>query len=288
MRDRPRDITFDDLEFRPQASNDDKTSALWVPYLQGDSVYDMLDEWTGDPLRWKDHYEIVEIDGVLMVKCWISLRSDDGEWVPKEDIGAFSRDDGRKESPTNARKGGISDAFKRCASRHWGVGRGVYQLGPVWAPCRSTNNGKQIHPTDATMPAIMREYAKLDLSFELTGGGARAKFAAGSGDGSADENPFPPEHQSRPPQSSRSVSGARPKRDAHTPTPSTVFAGLTPDARKEAMEALQGVAEQMDKEPGEKLKGGGYWPMMTPAQAEANPERAAEIVEFMTGEKAPA
>lgn len=172
---KPRELRFEDLEFRADAKPAEGSNRTrFVPYLKAHSVTTMFDEWCG-PLNWKSHFETIIMDGKEMVRCYISVaRADltseivtkvnDGsggvsteryfknEWVTKEDVGAYPEMAG-ESSKANERKGGISDALKRCASRQWGIGRRVYDLETVWAPCKDKG-----YPTDETLPDIARQY----------------------------------------------------------------------------------------------------------------------------------
>jgi hypothetical protein len=96
---------------------------------------DRLDEVTG-PTSWADTYDVWE-DGA--VKAGIGIR-DEGGWV--------WRFDGANDTHFEATKGGFSDAFKRVGVK-WGVGRYLYQLPGVWAPCQKTANTIKLLATPA-------------------------------------------------------------------------------------------------------------------------------------------
>lgn len=94
----------------------------------------LLDEVVG-PENWKRSHEV--INGNLF--CTVSVRSDSGEWVAKQDVGT--------ESYTEKEKGQASDAFKR-ACVNWGIGRELYTCPFVWINLRAEewkqgSNGKQ-------------------------------------------------------------------------------------------------------------------------------------------------
>ena len=72
----------------------------------------LLDETYG-VFGWKRKHEV--INGQLC--CTVSIKSPDGEWIDKQDVGV--------ESNTEAVKGSFSDAFKR-ACFNWGLGRELY------------------------------------------------------------------------------------------------------------------------------------------------------------------
>lgn len=74
------------------------------------------------PQNWQVSYSILSTqsngDNVSGILCRIGIKSSDG-WCYKED--------GAEPTDIEAFKGGISSAFKRCASA-WGVGRYLYDL----------------------------------------------------------------------------------------------------------------------------------------------------------------
>jgi hypothetical protein len=78
----------------------------------------ILDETFG-AMNWKRSHEI--IDGNLY--CTVSVLSDVGEWVSKQDVGV--------ESFTEKEKGQASDSFKR-ACVNWGIGRELYTSPFIW------------------------------------------------------------------------------------------------------------------------------------------------------------
>lgn len=96
--------------------------ARFVPWLPQERLADMLDEWVG-PENWTDTYEP---DG-RFIWCNITVMLPTGHQVTKTDVGDMG------ESLKNA----TTDAFKRCATRKWGVGREVRHVPTLWAPCRT-------------------------------------------------------------------------------------------------------------------------------------------------------
>lgn len=92
----------------------------------------ILDETFG-PFRWQRSHQV--IDGNLY--CTVSIKSDSGEWVSKQDVGV--------ESYTEKEKGQASDSFKR-ACFNWGIGRELYTAPFIWVPRDKANiyeyNGK--------------------------------------------------------------------------------------------------------------------------------------------------
>ena len=92
----------------------------------------ILDETYGQ-FRWQRSHQV--IDGNLY--CTVSIKSDSGEWVSKQDVGV--------ESYTEKEKGQASDSFKR-ACFNWGIGRELYTAPFIWVPRDKANiyeyNGK--------------------------------------------------------------------------------------------------------------------------------------------------
>ena len=78
----------------------------------------ILDETYGE-FNWKKEYR--EIKGNLF--CTVFIKSPEGEWVGKEDVGT--------ESNMESQKGEASDAFKR-ACFNWGIGRELYTAPTIW------------------------------------------------------------------------------------------------------------------------------------------------------------
>lgn len=104
--------------------------ALAVGYMDARDVQDRLDR-VCTPAGWRNH---VTETGNGRIICTIEILID-GQWIGKSD--------GAGDTAVEGHKGAISDAFKRSAVL-WGVGRYLYRLPAVWAPCESTEkNGKR-------------------------------------------------------------------------------------------------------------------------------------------------
>jgi hypothetical protein len=91
-------------------------------------VQDRLDAVCG-PANWQDSYTET-LKGRLL--CTLTIRID-GEWI--------SKSDGAGDTDVEGEKGAISDAIKRAGVK-WGIGRYLYDIGNVWAPCEVGQNGK--------------------------------------------------------------------------------------------------------------------------------------------------
>lgn len=142
----------------------------FVPYVNAPIVSRLLDEWVGE-FRWQDRYEPTTLDGKPALFCFLSIRTDDGEWVTKEDVGVPSNFEGQK--------GMVSDAFKRAACLKWGVARNVYDLPTLWAPCELDRKGNP-RPSKDSLPAILRQLKQ--KGYEATGGQVAAPDAHDDGE----------------------------------------------------------------------------------------------------------
>lgn len=113
----PRDA----IHWRAQTLTSDGTKALALAYLDARDVMDRLDE-VCTPGGWRN--SVTETPkGRLIATIEIKV---DGEWVGKTD--------GAGDTAVEGEKGGISDSLKRAAVL-WGIGRYLYRLPNVWAPC---------------------------------------------------------------------------------------------------------------------------------------------------------
>lgn len=112
--------------------------ARYVPYLDAAIAADLLDRWVG-PGRWRDRYVADTLGGRDVLWCHIAIEVQPGVWVEKSDLGVAPAGG---DSPQGlVEKGTVSDAFKRCAILKWGVGRLVYDLPTLWAPCKVRERG---------------------------------------------------------------------------------------------------------------------------------------------------
>lgn len=118
------------IHWRAQTVTKAGDKALALAYLDARDVMDRLDNAVG-PANWRDSY--IETPKGRTI-CTLEIRVD-GEWIAKSD--------GAGDTDVEGEKGSISDALKRAAVK-WGVGRYLYDLGNVWAPCESyDSNGKK-------------------------------------------------------------------------------------------------------------------------------------------------
>lgn len=118
------------IHWRAQNVSRNGDKALALAYIDARDVMDRLDNVMG-PTNWRDTY--VETPKGRLI-CTLELRID-GEWIGKSD--------GAGDTDVEGEKGAISDALKRAAVK-WGIGRYIYNLRDVWAPCESYEvNGKK-------------------------------------------------------------------------------------------------------------------------------------------------
>lgn len=149
MADGHKDVPLDQVEWRVDSEPYDRngrTVCRWVPYLNAPIVARLLDEWVG-PDGWSDRYEPGQLAGKEVLWCHLDVGG-----VVKSDVGVASN--------TEAQKGMVSDAFKRAACLKWGVGRNVYDLPTLFAPCnaREGKGGKRVaYANDQTLPDLLRQ-----------------------------------------------------------------------------------------------------------------------------------
>lgn len=125
-----RMLRADEIDCRVSTVNQKGCTLL----LYKDARCDMniLDETVGSEC-WQRRHEL--INGNLF--CNVSILTENGMWVTKQDVGV--------ESYTEKQKGEASDAFKR-ACFNWGIGRELYTAPFIWIPAESVTlkekNGK--------------------------------------------------------------------------------------------------------------------------------------------------
>ena len=111
-----RKLRADEIQVRVSQVTKEKTYLLLYKNARVDM--DMLDEFA-KPQNWACDYK--EIKGNMY--CGIGIRTSQGEWVWKWDVGV--------ESNTEKEKGEASDSFKR-ACVNWGIGRELYTAPFIW------------------------------------------------------------------------------------------------------------------------------------------------------------
>jgi hypothetical protein len=124
------------VSWRPGPTNQDKTRALALAYIDARDVQDRLDDVCGPFWQVRHHY-----CGGEKLACDIGIKVGDregfliahidGEWI--------WRGDGAGASDVEAEKGAFSDAFKRAAVR-WGIGRYLYDVDAPWVAIEKKGN----------------------------------------------------------------------------------------------------------------------------------------------------
>lgn len=145
-----RTLKADEIECRVGTVSDGKGVSLLM-YKNARVDMQLLDEVVGAE-NWKRSHEVV--NGNLF--CTVSIRTENGEWVSKQDVGT--------ESNTEKEKGQASDAFKR-ACFNWGIGRELYTCPFVWVSLnadewRTGYSGKQQPKTRFSVDAIEYDEAR--------------------------------------------------------------------------------------------------------------------------------
>lgn len=126
VADLAKEFDRDDVHWRAQTLTKKKDKALALAYIDARHVMTRLDDVCG-PDKWQSKFEETAKGRVI---CSIGIKVGD-EWVWKSD--------GAGSTAVEGDKGGISDALKRAAV-HWGIGRYLYDLENVWAPCTLYND----------------------------------------------------------------------------------------------------------------------------------------------------
>lgn len=124
-----RDLTADEIDCRVSTVSEKGCSLL----LYKDARVDMniLDETFGI-MGWQREHQMIGD----RLYCTVKIRSDNGEWISKQDVGT--------ESYTEKEKGQASDSFKR-ACFNIGIGRELYTAPFIWIgsdKCRITKNSQ--------------------------------------------------------------------------------------------------------------------------------------------------
>jgi len=108
-----------DYEWRVQSESKKGDKVNVLCYVTARAIQNRLDDVCG-PFGWKVSYTKGPDSGVV---CQLSIKSEDGEWITKED--------GAANTNIEAVEGGISSALKR-AGCVWGIGRLLYRLDNTW------------------------------------------------------------------------------------------------------------------------------------------------------------
>ncbi len=144
-------FSADDVAWRIQHTNNEKTRGLVVPYVKSRAIQARLDAVAG-PYNWRSEYmPWHSIDGKASQLCGIAVYCEErGEWIQKWD--------GAENTDIEPVKGGISDAFKRAAVV-WGIGRHLYSLDALWVDVEV--KGKTPVIPDKAMKELKARYEKM-------------------------------------------------------------------------------------------------------------------------------
>lgn len=112
-----RPFPADAIDWKPGATNSDKTKALALAYVDLRRYFDRLDEIA--PGDWADDYDVLA-DGTI-VKCRLSIAG-----VTRCDVGQ------KDESDQNTTTAAAAQAFKRVCAK-FGLGRHLYDMPQIWA-----------------------------------------------------------------------------------------------------------------------------------------------------------
>ena len=136
---------YEDIDWKVQVTNKDKTRGMAVPYLDSRAIQKRLDDavgamnWTNEFMLWQDKSQI----------CGIGLYdAERGAWVMKYD--------GAENTDIEPVKGGLSDSFKRAAVL-WGIGRYLYDMESIWV---------EIEPSGKSYRIKKSEYDKLRRHYD--------------------------------------------------------------------------------------------------------------------------
>lgn len=124
-------IPGDQIRWRVGKVDKDQNLGRAMPYIDARVVQNRLDEVVG-PFGWKNSFvEVFSGSRLLAVRCLLSLKDGEGQWLTKEDAAYMSTRHDSDESAEIALKGVYSDALKRAAV-HWGIGRQLYEFRAPW------------------------------------------------------------------------------------------------------------------------------------------------------------
>ena len=156
----------EDLEWRLQTTNKEKTRGLAVPYVTNRAIQNRLDDvvgldhWYNDYKPWHrfttkvrsernpSEFEEKEIISQL---CGIAIYFEDRkEWITKWD--------GAEDTDIEQVKGGLSDSMKRAAVQ-WGIGRILYSMDAVWVDVEQ--KGRTVFIKDSERSKL--DHAYLDM-----------------------------------------------------------------------------------------------------------------------------
>lgn len=267
----PEEISHADLEWRPQGhpwKSSNEWWCVWVPYLKASTVASMMSGWI-KPGLWRAKYQETSVDGKSALECRIEIYNG-LEWVAYYNVG--------NATAIEAVKGAYSDAFKRTATMTIGVGRDVYKLPNIKAPCRVREKDGKTYingPVNDTDRVIRNVLVGMEIHL--------SEIRAVDSDGNSSESEEDEFRRTRELEAGPPVSGPQETPESR-PAPNT--AGEPSSGRREANSGASGgvVAELMSKLKGapaqdamKALKKANLWPV-----GKLEGDDAAKAVEILT------
>ena len=148
----------EDLEWRIQVTNQEKSKGLAVPYVTNRAIQDRLDEVVG-PENWRNEYKLWHKgDKKEAQLCGISIYLEERkEWLTKWD--------GAEDTDIEPVKGGLSDSMKRAAVQ-FGIGRVLYKMNTVWVQIEQ--KGRSFIIKDSERPKLDQAYLDMLNRLKLT------------------------------------------------------------------------------------------------------------------------
>lgn len=163
----------EDLEWRLQTTNKEKTRGLAVPYVTNRAIQNRLDDVVG-PDHWYNEYKPwhrfttkvrsdrnpseFEEKEIISQLCGIAIYFEDRkEWIIKWD--------GAEDTDIEQVKGGLSDSMKRAAVQ-WGIGRILYSMDSVWVDVEQ--RGRTVFIKDSERSKLDNAYLDMLRSMGLT------------------------------------------------------------------------------------------------------------------------
>ena len=162
----------EDLEWRIQQANKDKTRGMAVAYVTNRAIQDRLDDVVG-PENWHNDYKPWHSSGKKESQiCGISIYNEERkDWNTKWD--------GAEDTDIESIKGGLSDSMKRAAVQ-WGIGRYLYKMEGVWVNVEARGNSCIILSEERTK--LDKAYTQWLKKMKLTPappGGLQSELTAG-------------------------------------------------------------------------------------------------------------
>lgn len=159
--------------------NNGKPYALMTPFVNASAIQERLDEVLGWE-NWKTEYEVKETGTYRYVVCILSCRTQDGEWISKQNVCEITEKKEESNAPDNPIKSAYSGAFKRVALE-FGIGRYLKNIkkfsprcceefpeGEIAIKCfdrkaigKNDKSGKSFY---AIIPTLDEEIPKLEVS----------------------------------------------------------------------------------------------------------------------------